>query len=197
MAKASNRPPALTKPWTQPANNKRQKKLILSDQADIVSPSTKARSAIISRSKTSADSSSQRMRIDSLMECFAGVEDPRINRRRRHLLIDLIVISICAVICNADTWKDISIWGQTHQAWLGQFLELPNGIPTRDTLRRTISRINPEAFKQPSTKSQTRSPRFRCCSRRCNCKAPLSRSTRWVAKKRSHSRSFKERANTA
>lgn len=148
MAKASNRPPALTKPWTQPANNKRQKKLILSDQADIVSPSTKARSAIISRSKTSADSSSQRMRIDSLMECFAGVEDPRINRRRRHLLIDLIVISICAVICNADTWKDISIWGQTHQAWLGQFLELPNGIPTRDTLRRTISRIDPEAFQQ-------------------------------------------------
>ncbi len=64
------------------------------------------------------------------MECFAGVEDPRINRRRRHLLIDLIVISICAVICNADIWKDISIWGQTHQAWLGQFLELPNGIPT-------------------------------------------------------------------
>ncbi len=148
MAKASKRPPALAKPWTQPANNKRQKKLILSDQADIVSSSTKGSSAIRSRSKTSAGFSSQGMRIDSLMECFAGVEDPRINRRRRHLLIDLIVISICAVICNADTWKDISIWGQTHQAWLGQFLELPNGIPTRDTLRRTISRINPEAFQQ-------------------------------------------------
>ena len=148
MANASKQPPVLKKPWTQPANNKRQKKRILSGQADIINSGAKHKSAIVSGNKTSPGETSQGIQIDSLMECFAGIEDPRIDRRRRHLLIDIIVISICAVICNADTWKDISIWGQTHQDWLGQFLELPNGIPSRDTFRRTISRIDPDAFQQ-------------------------------------------------
>ena len=46
-----------------------------------------------------------------------------------------------AVMSNADTWKDIQIWGVANQQWLAGFLELPNGIPSRDTFRRTISQI--------------------------------------------------------
>lgn len=78
---------------------------------------------------------------------FRDVSDPRVNRTRLHRLIDIIVICLCAVICSAESWKDIQLWGETHQAWLGQFLQLPNGIPSRCTLRRVVSRLNPEQFQ--------------------------------------------------
>lgn len=84
----------------------------------------------------------------SLVDSFSDVSDPRINRQRRHCLIDIIVIAVLAVICNADTWKHINIWGVTHRRWLETFLELPNGIPSRDTFRRTISRIDPDQFQK-------------------------------------------------
>lgn len=84
-----------------------------------------------------------------MVECFGEIEDPRVDRLRlHHNLIDLIVIGICAVICNADEWADMRTWAETHQQWLERFLELPNGLPSRDTLRRTISRIDPDAFQQ-------------------------------------------------
>jgi hypothetical protein len=79
---------------------------------------------------------------------FAELTDPRINRRRRHKLIDIVVISICAVICRAESWKDIKLWADTHEDWLGRFLELPNGVPSRDTFRRVISRLNPQEFQK-------------------------------------------------
>lgn len=84
----------------------------------------------------------------SLVQCFEDIEDPRINRRRVHNLIDMIVIAICAVICNADGWADMRTWAETHRQWLQQFLQLPGGLPSRDTLRRTLSRLDPEAFQQ-------------------------------------------------
>lgn len=93
--------------------------------------------------KTQGDASP----IDRLRECFADLPDPRIERQKRHLLIDIIVIAVCAVICNADGWKDISLWGRTHEPWLRKVLRLPNGIPSRDTFRRTVSRIAADAFQ--------------------------------------------------
>lgn len=84
----------------------------------------------------------------SLVQCFDEVEDPRINRRRVHNLIDMIVIAVCAVICNADGWADMRTWAETHRHWLQQFLKLPGGLPSRDTLRRTLSRIDPQAFQE-------------------------------------------------
>jgi hypothetical protein len=84
----------------------------------------------------------------SLVQCFDEMEDPRINRRRVHNLIDMIVIAICAVICNADGWADMRTWAETHRQWLKQFLQLPGGLPSRDTLRRTLSRLDPQAFQQ-------------------------------------------------
>lgn len=146
MAKGSRQPASSERHWEQAASNKQEKKRILNGQST-PAPSAKTRTTVKKTAGTSQQQS-QQARVQSLMECFAEVEDPRVDRRRRHLLIDIIVISICAVICNADTWKDIGVWGETHEPWLRKILELPNGIPTRDTFRRTISRIDPDAFQQ-------------------------------------------------
>jgi predicted transposase YbfD/YdcC len=64
------------------------------------------------------------------------------------LLIDIVVIAVLGVISNADTWKDIHVWAESQHKWLASILTLPNGIPSRDTIRRTISRLNPQEFQQ-------------------------------------------------
>ena len=86
--------------------------------------------------------------IASVKQSFAELSDPRVNRRRRHLLIDIVVIAICAVIAGAEAWKDMALWGRCHESWLKRLLALPNGIPSRDTFRRVISRLNPEEFQR-------------------------------------------------
>ncbi len=83
----------------------------------------------------------------SLAKAFGTVKDPRVNRRRRHLLIDIIVIPLCAVIGGADTWKDVQMWAESHHTWLAKFLVLPNGIPSRDTYRRVYDRLCPREFQ--------------------------------------------------
>lgn len=84
----------------------------------------------------------------SLIPYFAEVKDPRIDRQKRHLLIDVIVIAICAVVCGADSWTAIAQYGRAKRAWLSAFLELPNGIPSHDTFARVFARINAEQFQQ-------------------------------------------------
>ncbi|MEG4347808.1 transposase family protein [Microcoleus sp. A003_D6] len=70
----------------------------------------------------------------TIADHFGDLEDPRIERTKRHQLIDIITISICAVICGADTWVDIESYGRSKYEWLKKFLELPNGIPSHDTI---------------------------------------------------------------
>ena len=82
----------------------------------------------------------------SLVECFADLPDPRVQRTRRHLLIDIVVIAISAVVCGAEGWEDIVEFAQAKQSWLQERLALPGGIPCADTFRRVFARLNPEAF---------------------------------------------------
>ncbi len=84
----------------------------------------------------------------TIAEHFSNINDPRIERRKLHNLIDIITISICAVICGADTWEDIKLFGSSKHEWFKQFLELPNGIPSHDTFARVFARINPEQFQK-------------------------------------------------
>lgn len=79
---------------------------------------------------------------------FADLEDPRDERGKDHLLIDIITITICAVICGAESWVDIELYGQSKQAWFSTFLKLPNGIPSHDTFARVFARLDPEAMQQ-------------------------------------------------
>lgn len=81
-------------------------------------------------------------------KAFKKLKDPRVKRTRRHLLIDIIVIAVCAVIGGAQDWKGIARWGRLHQAFLAEFLDLPHGIPSRDTFRRVLCRIDPDKFQK-------------------------------------------------
>jgi predicted transposase YbfD/YdcC len=85
--------------------------------------------------------------IGSIAQHFSKVRDPRIDRTKRHLLLDMLVIAICAVICGADNWVDIELFGKTKLKWLKTFLKLPNGIPSHDTFGRVFAAINPEEFQ--------------------------------------------------
>lgn len=84
----------------------------------------------------------------ALKEHFGGLEDPRAQHRIEHLLIDIVLITICAVICGAESWVDIENYGLAKQEWLSQFLALPNGIPSHDTFERVFARLRRDALQQ-------------------------------------------------
>jgi predicted transposase YbfD/YdcC len=78
---------------------------------------------------------------------FCDLPDPRIDRCKDHLLLDIVTIAICAVISNADGWTDIEAYGRAKEAWLRQFLELPAGIPSHDTFSRVFAKLDPNIFQ--------------------------------------------------
>jgi predicted transposase YbfD/YdcC len=82
----------------------------------------------------------------NLLEHFASLDDPRIDRCKRHRLIDIIAIAICATICGAEGFTDFQDYGLAKEQWLRTFLDLPNGIPSHDTFQRVFARIDPEGF---------------------------------------------------
>lgn len=87
-------------------------------------------------------------KVTSLSEHFARVADPRVERTKRHVLIDILVIAICAVICGADDWVAVAAFGRAKQSWFQTFLRLPNGIPSHDTFGRVFARLDPQQFQQ-------------------------------------------------
>jgi len=87
------------------------------------------------------------MNIDGFLNYFDEIEDPRIERSKKHLLEDIIVIAVLSFICGAETWEDIEDFGKAQESWLKQVLELPHGIPSHDTFARLFARLNPEVFQ--------------------------------------------------
>ena len=85
--------------------------------------------------------------LEAIEEHFSKVPDPRKDRTKDHKLIDIIAIAICAVICGAEGWVDIELYGKSKQPWLSTFLELPNGIPSHDTFGRVFSLIDAQQFQ--------------------------------------------------
>lgn len=81
--------------------------------------------------------------VSFLVECFSKISDPRIQGRSRHLLIDVIVTTVCAVLCGARTCTDFEDFSRSRVDWLKTFLNLPNGIPSHDTYRRVLTIIDP------------------------------------------------------
>lgn len=83
----------------------------------------------------------------SLMEYFARLKDPRSDLGKRHLLLDIVVIAICAVISGADDWADVELFGRSKETWLRTLLQLPHGIPSEDTVRRVFRFLDPKALE--------------------------------------------------
>ena len=79
---------------------------------------------------------------------FQDCEDPRIDRQKRHELINVIFIAICATLCGADGWVEIEEFGKAKKDFFSQFLTLTNGIPSHDTFARVFARLDPENFKK-------------------------------------------------
>lgn len=86
--------------------------------------------------------------IETIASYFESLDDPRHTRNRLHLLVDVIVISVAAVICGCDGPTAMHRWAVNRKEWLEQYLELPKGIPSRDCIRRILIAIQPEAFQR-------------------------------------------------
>lgn len=86
----------------------------------------------------------------SFHEHFAVLTDPRCPcaPNSRHLLMDILVIAVCAVISGAEGWEDIEEYGEANAEWLKDLLDLPHGIPGHDTFRRVLSQLDPEELTQ-------------------------------------------------
>jgi predicted transposase YbfD/YdcC len=84
----------------------------------------------------------------SIRQHFARLHDPRINRRKRHSLSDVLVIAICAVISGANNFPQVEAFARRRRDWLGKSLSLPNGVPSHDTFERLFQRLNPDAFQR-------------------------------------------------
>lgn len=88
----------------------------------------------------------QSITVISLLDCFEDVPDPRVDRTKSHKLLDILVISICTLICCGESFNDMEEFGNAKHDWLKTFLELPNGIPTHDTFNRVFAALDPQHF---------------------------------------------------
>lgn len=77
---------------------------------------------------------------------FAALPDPRVNRTKKHAPSDILGVTLCAVICGADSFEEIERYGDAREDWLRTFLKLPNGIPSHDTFNRVLAALDRDRF---------------------------------------------------
>jgi predicted transposase YbfD/YdcC len=84
----------------------------------------------------------------SIVEHFQTLEDPRIERTKKHLLLDILVIAVCTLLTGGEGFQDMELFGKSKRAWLQTFLALPHGMPSHDTFGRVFARLNPQRFQE-------------------------------------------------
>lgn len=86
--------------------------------------------------------------MSDLISFFDGLTDPRVDRTKKHLLKDIIGLTICGVLSGCDDWEDIELYGDLKYTWLKGFLLLPNGIPSHDTINRVFASLDPLELRE-------------------------------------------------
>ncbi|MGD2180696.1 ISAs1 family transposase [Lusitaniella coriacea] len=84
---------------------------------------------------------------ETVQQCFGGLEDPRVPHLCAHQLLDIMTLAVFALLAGAEGWVGIETYGKAKEDWLKTFLELPNGIPSHDTIARLFARLDPEALE--------------------------------------------------
>lgn len=86
-----------------------------------------------------------------LLSRFKDLQDPRIDRTKRHSLESILMMAICAVICGADSWASIELFAKSKLSFFKKFLNLPHGVPSHDTFGRVFAALDTEAFAKSFT----------------------------------------------
>ena len=86
--------------------------------------------------------------MENPLKYFAELRDPRVERNREHLLEEVLLIAIAAVLSGAESWNDIADYGEAKVVWLRTFLTLPSGIPSHDTFNRVFAALDPEQLEK-------------------------------------------------
>jgi hypothetical protein len=81
-----------------------------------------------------------------LLEHFATLEDPRVERNQRHALLDIVLLTVCAIVSGAPGWEAIEEFGHAKLDWLRKFGRFDNGVPSHDCIAGVISRLTPKGF---------------------------------------------------
>jgi len=91
------------------------------------------------------------MKATTISQAFGNLHDPRMQRTQRHSLVNILTISICAIICGCDDFQAIEEYGKSKIDWFRTFLDLPHGIPRHDTFNDVLNRIRPSEFAHAFT----------------------------------------------
>jgi hypothetical protein len=85
----------------------------------------------------------------TIWNCFSGLRDPRASRReKKHRLLDIVAIALCAVTAGAGDWPEVVAFAQARQDWLKTFLALPHGVPSRSTFERVFAALSPAGLQR-------------------------------------------------
>src|SRR5215831_17459408 len=84
----------------------------------------------------------------SIVEHFQTLEDPRIERTKKHNLLDILVIAVCTLLTGGEGFQNMELFGKRKRAWLQTFLVLPHGIPSHDTFGRVFARLKTKRFQE-------------------------------------------------
>lgn len=85
---------------------------------------------------------------EDVFSYFRGIQDPRIERSKKHRIETILFIAICAVIGGAESWVEVEQFGNEKREWLSRYVDLKNGIPSHDTFGRFFALLNPEEFQR-------------------------------------------------